>query len=268
MAKLIFTALLMLSAAVQAQSPSVQTPEALSPKLRSAEIDGAAIYKLDHAAALATDAVQALKEFRRDKRVGGWLTEDKDGAVLVTFYGSESGSSPVALYQVVVSSTGTTASNPAILNPAIPLTEQQAAQASARSLALSSNFNHCSKTYNTVVLPRMDGEHPTWSVYLLAGTAKNNVLPAGGNYRIDTDSAGKSILSSRGFTKSCIELGNDKRASALMLTHLLDPAPTEIHVFLSLLAGKPMYLLTTENAYMWVIENGKVRFSQKIEAEG
>jgi len=267
MAKRFFAALLVLSAAVQAQSPIVQTPEALSARLHSAEIDGAAIYKLDHAAALAIDAVQTLKEFRRDKRVGGWLTEDKDGGVLVTFYGSESGSSPMALYQVAISSAGT-ASNPAILNPAIPLTERQVAQASARSLALHSNFNPCSKTYNTVVLPRMGGENSTWTVYLLAGATKNNVLPAGGNYRVDTDGAGKSILSSRGFTKSCIELDNEKRASALMLTHLLDPAPTEIHVFLSLLAGKPMYLMTTENAYMWVIENGKVRFSQKIQAEG
>lgn len=255
MTRILLAALLAFSASVFAQSPDDSDP-----RLRAAEADGAAIYRLDHAAAVATDAAQRLKAFRRDKRVSGWLTGEADGAVVVTFYGNDDAGTPQALYRVAVSAGG--ASDAQALKPGIPLTEQQAAQAAARSLALHSKFDACSKNYNTVVLPRSDG---TWTVYLLAGTTKAGVVPAGGNYRVDVDPTGKSIMASRGFTKSCIELANDKRTAALMLTHLLDPVPTEIHVFLSLLAGKPMYLLTVKNASMWSIENGKIRFVQKIE---
>lgn len=258
MIKFLFVALLALSASASFAQP----PDELDARLRTAEIDGATIYRLDQAAALATDAARKLKEFRRDKRVEGWLAEDKGGTVLVTFYGNDIRESQAALYRVVIPSDGKAVAE--ALGPGIPLTERQTTQAAVRSLALHSDFNACSKNYNPVVLPRPDG---SWSVYLLTGTTQAGVIPAGGNYRVDIDSTGKTILASRGFTKSCIELKDTKRTVSLMLTHLLDPTPTEIHVFLNLLAGKSIYLMTTENSSVWAIEKGKIRFVQKMEPE-
>jgi hypothetical protein len=66
-------------------------------------------------------------------------------------------------------------------------------------------------------------------------------------------------VSSRGFTRTCIQLQNDARTEALMLTHLLDSTPTEAHVFWNLLAGKPLYVATATNGKLWAIEQGKIK---------
>ncbi|MBS0217155.1 MAG: hypothetical protein JSR63_03125 [Proteobacteria bacterium] len=266
MIKLAFLVLFALSQTAYAQSSGPEIPDDLMPNVRSAEIDGAAIYRYDHAAAVATDAALTLKEFQKDRRIAGWLTEDEGRSTIVTFYGNEA--SPGALYQVTVSDSGSVVGSPRTLEPAVPLTSTQSAQVSARSVASKSGFAPCSKSYNPVVLARSSNGVNTWSVYMLAGTTTTGVLPAGGNYRIDTDETGKNIISTRGFTKSCIELTMDRRADALMLTHLMDPTPTEIHVFLNLLAGKPMYLITTKNSFIWSIENGKIKFIQKAQPKG
>ncbi len=264
MRKIVLAALLLLPMAAHAEAVDKATPDELAPQLRLAESDGAAIYRLDHAASIATDAMRKLDVFQHEKRVAGWLTQDKGSAVLVTFFGGASGDPPQALYRVTVADSGALVGEPAVLAPAAPLSASEVAQAAARSLALHSDFAPCSKNYNTVTVPRNKGDITTWSVYLLAGTTVQGTLPAGGNYRVDTDGAGKSILSSRGFTKSCITLSNDKSTAALMISHLMDPTPTEIHVFLNLLSGKPMYVLTTDNSYMWSVENGKISFSSRI----
>lgn len=42
-----------------------------------------------------------------------------------------------------------------------------------------------------------------------------------------------------------------------MVTHLLDPTPTEVHVYWSLWARTPMFVATGEDA-IWKIENGRI----------
>jgi streptogramin lyase len=37
-----------------------------------------------------------------------------------------------------------------------------------------------------------------------------------------------------------------------MVSHLLDPTPTEIHVFSSLASGYPVAVSTTKNGKMWL----------------
>lgn len=243
-------------------SHAEESPEALSPMLRMAEVDGAEIYRLDHAAAVASDALKRLDSAKADTRAKGWITEDNGETIVVTFYGYDGDSAPKALYVVTVNSAGVVIGLPKVLDPAEPLSEQQAAQVAARELARKTEIVACGSIYNAVALPRTDGDRRTWSIYMLVGTTKPDIIPAGGNYRVDTDASGTSVLAKRGFTKTCLELhGNaDPRIKALMLTHLMDATPTEIHVYLNLLAGKPLYVMTTENSYIWHIENGKIRF--------
>ena len=45
------------------------------------------------------------------------------------------------------------------------------------------------------------------------------------------------------------------------VTHLLDPYPTEIHVFLSLWMGKPLYVMTGPET-VWIVDQGKIRRSK------
>ena len=74
------------------------------------------------------------------------------------------------------------------------------------------------------------------------------------------DSAGK-IVSERAFTKSCITMAPQALANttpaALIITHLLDPTPTEIHVYLSLLSRLPVYVGTTD-ARVWLVNGAAV----------
>ena len=72
-----------------------------------AEATGRAIYLHDQAAAVASDAVMELKAFRQDGkqgRLGGWITEQRDEGIVVTFLSSDA--VPRARYRVTVSSEG------------------------------------------------------------------------------------------------------------------------------------------------------------------
>jgi len=55
---------------------------------------------------------------------------------------------------------------------------------------------------------------------------------------------------------------------ALMITHLLDPIPTEAHVFWSIWAHKPLYVATPPNGTIWVVEGSKIRLVERKPAEG
>ena len=44
---------------------------------------------------------------------------------------------------------------------------------------------------------------------------------------------------------------------ALFVSHLLDPVPTEIHVFWSLWAAKPIAVRTQDNK-IWMVADGKI----------
>ena len=105
-----------------------------------------------------------------------------------------------------------------------------------------------------------------WIVYLLPGTTKQGIVPIGGSYRLELDAAGDRVVTQRGFTRSCITLENPPDSAAMMITHLLDPRPTEVHVFWSLWAGKPMFVGTSTG--LWKIEDGRVTMSSRSEKKG
>jgi len=225
--------------------------------IQLAEITGLAIYRHDHAAAVATDAVLKL---RADKRVNGWITEEQQDQIVVTFIDK----TPAALYRVAVSKDGV-AGQMAVLEPPTRLTAYESGAATARSTALSfaltSKFQPCSENYNSVVLPASDPPGENWVVYLLPGTTKNNVVPIGGAYRVET--SGPNVVGQRSFTRTCIALQTDPSAVALMISHLLDPIPTEVHVFWSLWARKPMYVVTPPNGTVWVADGNKIKLIER-----
>ncbi len=193
-----------LAASADDSLPKELPPEHEVPALLSAETTGLAIYRHDQAAAVATDAALKVRSFKKDKRVNGWITEERQGNVVVTFVDK----TPVALYRVSVSN-GIAGSLETLETPA-PLTAYETGAATARQAALASKFEPCSKSYNSVVLPSpTDGK---WLVYLIPGTTKNNVVPIGGTYRMEI--VGSDVVSQRGFTRTCISLQTDPRAAA------------------------------------------------------
>jgi hypothetical protein len=138
--------------------------------LGSAEATGLTIYKHDHAAAVATDALGALSILKSDKRVGGWITEEQGEVILVTFISGDAKEAPGAVYRVSVSKEGEVTGPSQELKTPQALTELESGAAAARVFAAQYSFQPCTEHYNTVVLPADSSASPNWVVYLIPGT--------------------------------------------------------------------------------------------------
>ncbi len=238
--------------------PKGFSAEQLQLALDSAETKGAALFRHERAASIALAHVMKLREFKGDKRVTGWVTEEKDADMLVTFIGGREGEQPLALYRVTVGEKGKVASALRLKAPET-LTDYESGATAARRLALSSGYESCSEKYHAVAIPTETGADRTWAVFLLPGATKPNAVPLGGTHRVDTDWYAENVLAKRAYSRSCAAIEYDNTAAALYVTHPLDPLPTEAHVFWSLWANKPLIVNTSADDLMWAIEAGQIR---------
>lgn len=253
-----------------AESRTREIPEDYRMAVSTASQRGIAMFLHDASTARASDELMARKVFERDPRLEGWLTEviPDRSLVVVDFVGTDDGK-PAVLYRVEVP-VGDAALKFEAMKPSLPLTESQQARWTARGLAieqLDQRKDRCSRQYNPVVLypdPAPDG---LVHVYMLAATTEAGVVVAGGHFRYDFSPDGTLLESQRSFTKSCfnIEAPDEKKGKpvAFMLTHLLDPTPTEIHVFLSRLHGQAVYVMT--EAGTWSVEGAEILFLEPRE---
>ncbi|MDB5677972.1 hypothetical protein [Sphingomonas bacterium] len=125
----------------------------------------------------------------------------------------------------------------------------------ARTEVARAQLDVCANAaFNSVVLPPETPDGPTL-VYFLTPQTQNGIWPMGGHYLVEVK-ADSSIGSTRPFTKSCINTGAPPKGSpaAMFITHLLDPVPTEIHVFTMRAARLPLFVATTQNNRLWSIE--------------
>ncbi len=231
-----------------------------------AEEIGARLHLHDWAAARATDMLSERKVMESDDRIRGWLTdefEDGDGlGVIVDFVGEVDGKD-VSLYRARMSPRGESSFEK--LQPASPLDESQLARLHARSDAkrlLAERKDLCGDAYNTVVLPAVPATGDHILVHMLAATTQSDSLIIGGHHLYEYSADGAKLLSDRAFTRACMEMPLGETAKgkveAITLSHLLDPTPTELHVFLNRSSGQPIYLVTTGNSLMWVIKDGHI----------
>jgi hypothetical protein len=138
------------------------------------------------------------------------------------------------------------------------------------------DFGLCANSSpNTVVLPPdADG---SITVYILTPPTSNDSYPMGGHYRIEVASDG-TVRSSRRFMNTCFDAqfgqdghapaGTSGRPEAIVLTHLLDPQPTEIHVFASYYVPVMLMIMTTENRAMWSARGGSVGYIGTLDEDG
>jgi hypothetical protein len=244
-------------------------PAELQPAVTRAEFLGRQIYLHDRAAWLATDAMLADPRMRKlREKIRGWLTEPSAHGVRVIFI--DDGDAPRRLFQIDVDESERLTE--AVIEAPEPLGPDLLAQLRARKLALEQSFMRCARQYNSVILPSTDGLR----VYLMPAFARRNVYPLGGYHLFETDAAGARILSSRKFTNGCIELDETakdapprkdgfKAMGTMMFTHLLDPQPSEVHVFVSLYASQPFMLATSENEMLWEVGRGRIALNASLK---
>jgi hypothetical protein len=231
--------------------------------LRLASTRGVLLYAYDQAAWHGTDAmVEKLPDAR--SKVGGWIVDGPAEAPEAVFFDRDK-AAPRAVF-VASFRNGELVSTRIAGRGEPELSPERKRLVAARAAALEAlaakAFQRCTEAkMNTVVLPSSAPGEPIY-VYLLTPQTDESVIPFGGHYRIAVTPEG-SVGEIRPFTNSCIAMRRDgdwkATPSALVISHLLDPVPTEIHVFSSLAARLPLYVATVKNGRVWAIERGRIR---------
>lgn len=235
--------------------------------MQAAEVRGRQIYIHDHAVVVVSDAAQPLFTEKARQHLRGYITEEKAGVIVVTYFGTGDDGHMAAWYRAAVGPDGRLLGTVSQYETPQALSDFEYRAAAARQTGMGYKFRPCAQNYNTVVLPTSGG----WQVYLIPGTTENDLVPFGGTYRVDTDTTGRTIVAGRGFTKSCLTLSTKAKAEdepvTILVSHLLDPQPTEAHVFWQLWSHQRWRIVTVANSLSWQIEKGRISYVGKVESE-
>lgn len=111
--------------------------------------------------------------------------------------------------------------------------------------------NFCDFDYRPIQVS-LDGKT---AVYFLAQSSRPDEIVFGRHFKV----VGPEVTAS---TKACSTSGPvPPNAVAAYVTHILSPAPSEFHVYLSLKHSKAIFVRTS--AGNWKVEKGKIRFLQE-----
>jgi len=239
-----------LAAAIPAMSPAAaaQTsppPAATVSASEQAQLDravarGRLLFELDRAAWVGTDDMMANLRDYRSIGLRGYVVDRDGDALVVIFYGGPA-ENPVAFYRgrvenrrVVSRQVFAAAERPA-------LTALQHRLVAAREAANRLGRRPCGdRPFNTVAIPPDAPDAPI-ELYLLTPQVRQGEFPLGGHFRAAINADG-SVGENRAFTRSCLSMPRPPNAAGLFVSHLLDPVPTEVHVFTSLTAGVPVFV--------------------------
>lgn len=238
-------ALLLASAVLPASFARAQSSDIDAALLRASH-RGVMLFTLDRAAWVTTDDFREAQRDDLAAQIRGWIVEVQGERRIVTYYGLDAGT-PYAIY-VGAEQDGRVIERQLFERAEAPaLTAAQLRLMSARGAATSLGEQPCAAApFNAVVIPP-DTDDGVIDVYLLTPQTRTDSLPAGGHFlvRVATGGGAERV---RAFTNSCIELSTRDprvdRVEALFITHTLDPTPTEIHVFTSMQARLPVFVVT------------------------
>lgn len=234
-------------------------------EIAEAERLGRIIHDYDIAAWVATDLlVERVGDLRG--KVTGWIVEDEGKGERVLFYRGSNGLFMPAYSMTVENGKASDVSFKAYAeNDA--LTPTQTAMIKARERGLATGVSGCSKSYNTVVIP---DEAIGYLVYVLAATTDPTTVQIGGHLRHDVDASGENVVGFRKFTNSCLALpkpsaGGGQQVVAMMVSQILTPYPTEIHIWANLLHDIDLFVITGEKT-MWRVSNGRINDESSLLA--
>lgn len=131
---------------------------------------------------------------------------------------------------------------------------------SALSTAANAATDKCKGKYRAVVVAPPGMPADRIAVYYIGTVPKEQGLMIGRHYRVDVSGDGKTALSIAPSTTACLVLppqpsGNEKTIT--LIKHTLTPAPSEFHVFLSLLSRQPLFIGTKSG--VWQVKDGKIQ---------
>lgn len=258
---MIRTLILPLALALGAAGPALAKPggeAAVSPSAEEqadialATARAKLLYRYDQAAWHTTDALRRDVPGEALATIRGWVVTPDGDDYRVTYYSGDAGTEHRAVYSAVW--TGATDIRDRRVHEAgdSQLSPEQARLAAASDAVPEQGPLRCAdRRFNRVVLPRSSADGPDL-VYLLTPQTETGTIPLGGHHRSAVKDG--KILSSRAFSNSCIAMPLDAKAEGFVISHLLDPTPTEIHFFSALAGRTPVYVITSQNERLWVAE--------------
>jgi hypothetical protein len=232
-------------------------------KLREAEWRGKLMYMLDRTAWVTTDDMRARLSVDRRADVGGWVQAPEGNTAPIYYFGKD-GAADRVIYSAdiqhgAVANVKTYPKGEEPTLPALALKMAHALAAARAEMARHADWKPCTPAkFNTVVLPPQ--ANGVISVYFLTPQTETGIIPFGGHYEVDIAGDGQ-VAFSRAFTRGCIALSANappgSKPAMLMITHLLDPVPTEIHVFQQLASGVPLIVMVGPKTY-WAVVEGRI----------
>ena len=237
------------------------TGPGLTAAVRTAVSRGELLYIYDQAGWHGTDDIRGNYSGLL-AQAGGYVVSGDDLDAELVFYDKSKLS---AVYRAKFSSRKLVKSGPpAADRVGLTALEKQLIAAKDKALAafIAAKVGLCSSSHpNLAALPPERPGGPV-IVYFMTSTTDPNIVPLGGHYSVEIAPDG-SAAPIRHFTRACIDMPMNKKppagaSAAFFVTHLLDPTPTEIHVFTSLTSKIPLVVMTSPDARMWLVDGNQV----------
>ncbi|MGE4060488.1 MAG: hypothetical protein AB7E69_16635 [Sphingomonadales bacterium] len=264
-------AILLAAAPAAAQNKSTPVtmadlPDAYRAEIAESEAVGQEVFQRDEATKGAV--VYIRREQSIDPRANVWITDmvpDGVKVMAIAYLGDQH----MVIQEVTMLGRGEVAGSFHAYPNGIPLDARFLPMLSAIRTAASQRVQGCPGHYEMVVMPRsVGGRDEIWVFLLMAGG--DGVMRVGGNVLVRVDAAGETVLETRHFTKSCLdvrmdEAPEDHRLAMAAVSHLTSDTPTPVHVFLNFKHGLPLSIITTSNGIMWNVEQGRIMPFEKFE---
>jgi len=243
---------------------AAQTPEERT-RLDWTLARGRLLFEVDRAAWVTTDDFRERLSQADQQLIRGWAVERDGNGYAVTYFMAGQNNVRRALYRGRVENRRVVSRETFRPGAGPELTPMQRRLADAFSLVSQMDVRVCGQGRpNLAVIPPESLDAPM-DVYVLTPQTQEGLFPFGGHSR-GTFSAAGVLLSQRTFTNSCVNLSNrpDRGAPAgetfagIGITHLLDPIPTEIHVFMTIWMEVPVFVSTGEPERMWNVTADRI----------
>jgi hypothetical protein len=258
----------MLLALLLAVPAAAQTPEERT-RLDWAQARGRLLFEVDRAAWVTTDDLQERLSQADQRRVRGWTVERDGTGFAVNYFMMGEDNVLRALYRARVENRRVVSRETFRPSAGPELTPMQRRIADAYRLITQTDIRICSERPNLAVIQPDSLEAPM-DVYVLTSQTRPGIFPFGGHSRATVSAAG-ALLSQRRFTNTCLDLSNtppegSSEVAGLVVTHLLDPVPTEIHVFLSIWMEMPVFVSTGEPHRVWEVTGNRIELVEPSPA--
>jgi hypothetical protein len=195
--------------------------------------------------------------------ISGWIAEPEGNGVIVTFYAlGADGAAPTAVYRATMLGGRVVSRETYLTGDRPPLPPIEARMAAARHIAEGQDHRACgAEECNYFVVPPTTPDGPI-DVYQISPQSQRGRFPIGGHFKT-TVSADGTIAATRGFTNACLDVAVADpvvgiQPSPIAVTHLLDPLPTEIHVFLAIWTRHPLIVAAGDPVQLFAVTEDRI----------